>query len=73
MTPHTVDLAAQVDSVTAEHNYSIRYDVAADTRLDAIAKATALLRSDVRLRGVNDADEFAPGWWRVSLNVWEEA
>lgn len=52
-------------------SYSIAYTVAADTRLEAIEKAVAMLRSSVRLRGVGQVTEVA-GLWTVCLSVWED-
>lgn len=54
-------------------SYLLTYNVLADSRLEAIAKATAMLRSNVRLRGVQSAEQGTPGWWDVVLNVWEDA
>lgn len=53
-------------------SYLLGYEVAAATRMEAIAKAVALLRTDVRLNGVSSAEETAPGWWKVRLHVWED-
>ena len=40
--------------------------------LEAVTAAVALLRTGVRLNGVNEAIETAPGWWSVTLHVWED-
>jgi hypothetical protein len=55
----------------SEH-YSIRYTVAADTKLEAIEKATAKLRKTLRLVAVVDAKPSGPPWWTVRLQVVEE-
>lgn len=52
-------------------SYSLTYTVAASTRLEAIEAAVTMLRSGVRLRGVNSAVQ-AGSVWHVSLNVWED-
>lgn len=53
-------------------SYNLAYSVLADGRLEAIAKATALLRTGVKLRGVVSAEQGIPGWWDVVLSVWED-
>lgn len=53
-------------------SYSIAYTVVADTKLEAIEKAVAMLRTDVRLRGVDSVTSNAE-LWTVCLNVWEDA
>jgi hypothetical protein len=52
--------------------YSIAYTVAAATRLEAIEKAVAMLRRDVRLRGVGEVTQVGDRW-TVCLSVWEDA
>lgn len=54
-------------------SYIIRYVVQATTRLEAIAKASALLRTGLRLNGVSRISEISPGTWAVALHVWEDA
>lgn len=54
-------------------SYIVRYYVEAVSRLDAITKATAMLRTGVKLNGVADVQERPGGWWDVSLHVWEDA
>lgn len=48
------------------------YEVAADSRLEAITKAGTMLRSHVRLIEVQTVEELRPGTWRVSMWVSEE-
>jgi hypothetical protein len=52
--------------------YNLRYEIQAETRLEAIDKATGLLRSNVRLRGVIKAEPAFNGFWTVVLSVWED-
>jgi hypothetical protein len=54
-------------------SFSLTYTVTAATEYEAIAAAVALLRTNVRLRGVNSVQRATPTLWRVSLNVWEDA
>lgn len=54
-------------------SYLIRFDVLADGRLEAIAKATAKLRTGVKLIAVVEAEQSTPGWWSVQLSVSEDA
>ena len=53
-------------------SYNIHYSVLADGRLEAIEKACALLRTGVKLRGVVEAEQGTPGWWEVTLSVFED-
>lgn len=53
--------------------FNLHYSVLADGRLQAIEKAVALLRTGVKLRGVVEAEQSIPGWWEVTLSVWEDA
>lgn len=53
-------------------SYSLTYTVTGATELEAIANAVAMLRSDVRLRGVNSATRVSGTMWRVSLNLYED-
>lgn len=53
-------------------DYSISFTVIGSTELDAIDAAVRLLRTDLKLRGVNEAQRVLGGFWRVSLNVHEE-
>jgi hypothetical protein len=53
-------------------SYLLAFDVPADTRLAAITEATGRLRTGLKLNGVSDATETAPGLWRVVLSVWED-
>ena len=55
----------------SEHTYAIRYTVAASTYLEAVEKATALLRSDHRLIGVLSAEPMTGGLWKARLKVAE--
>lgn len=52
--------------------YSIAYTVTAQTELEAIEKAMAMLRRDVRLRGVGRITRLGDSW-TVCLSVWEDA
>ncbi len=53
-------------------SYSIRFQgIAATTELEAITKAVGMLRTGVRLNGVNRVTEHG-GLWTVSLNVFED-
>ena len=52
--------------------YSITYTVTAATELEAIEAAVDLLRTDVRLLGVNAVYRTMGMFWRVSLNVSED-
>ena len=54
-------------------SYSLTYTVTAATEYEAITLAVAMLRTDVRLRGVNSVQRATGNLWRVSLNVWEDA
>jgi hypothetical protein len=64
-------------SSSTEFTYGIKYTVQAETRLEAIAKATAMLRSGVELIAVQGAERvgFAFGVlvWEVRLKVAEDA
>lgn len=53
--------------------YSIRYTVDAATKLEAIEKATAKLRSGVRVVAVVSAAPAGIPWWVVRLKVAEDA
>lgn len=53
-------------------SYAIAFTVLADSRLEAITKAIELLRSNVKCNGVLSAEQGVPGWWDVSLHVWED-
>jgi len=53
--------------------YNIAYVVTAETRLEAIDKATTGLRSALSLRGVHRDEQLPNGQWRVVLSVWENA
>ena len=53
-------------------SYNVHYSVLADGRLEAIEKAVALLRTGVKLRGVVEAEQGTPGWWEVTLSVFED-
>lgn len=55
----------------SEHTYAIRYTVPASTYLEAVDKATALLRSDTSLIGVLSAEPMDGGLWKVRLKVAE--
>lgn len=52
-------------------DYAIKYDVQAETTYEAITKATALLRSNLRLNGVLNVAPTTPGWYEVRLHVHE--
>lgn len=54
-------------------SYQLHYSVLADSRLQAIEKAAALLRTGVKLIAVVEAEQGTPGWWEVTLAVWEDA
>jgi hypothetical protein len=54
------------------HQYTMSYEVVAYTRWEAINAATALLRTEVRVRGLVRVEEVAPGLWKVSLAVEED-
>lgn len=53
-------------------SYNLRYEVEAQTRLEAIDKATGILRTGVKLRGVISAEPAFAGFWTVVLSVWED-
>ena len=55
------------------HRYSLTYTVTAPNELEAIRKAASMLRSGVRLRGVNSVTRASGNLWRVSLNLSEDA
>lgn len=54
------------------HNYTIRYEVPAQTELEAIKKAAALLRSNYHLIAIVKAEPVAAGFWTVSMRVEED-
>ncbi len=58
---------------TAERTiaYRITYNVLADSRLDAILKAGAKLRTGVRVVELVECEQGVPGWWDVVLLVEE--
>jgi hypothetical protein len=51
--------------------YTLTYTVQAPNHLMAVMNAGALLRTGVAVTSIVDVDEFAPGWWHVSLAVEE--
>lgn len=53
-------------------SYIVRYDVLADSRLEAIQKACSMLRSGVKVNGIVEAEQSTPGWWSVALHVSED-
>jgi len=55
------------------HDYTIRYTVSAETKLEAIEKATEKLRTTLRLIAVVSADPAGKPWWTVRLKVYEDA
>lgn len=54
------------------HHYIIGYTVIAGTELEAIDAAVRLLRTDVKLRGVDEVRRVTGTLWKVSLSVHEE-
>ena len=52
--------------------YLIPYEVQAETRLDAIMKASTLLRTGLRVLNVLSVTPTVPGWWEVKLDVEED-
>lgn len=52
--------------------YRLTYTVLADSRLQAIFKADALLRTGVTVVALVECEQGVPGWWDVVLDV-EEA
>ena len=52
--------------------YFLSYSVLADSRLEAIMKAGAMLRSAVRVVGEAEAEQGIPGWWDVTFLVAED-
>jgi hypothetical protein len=52
--------------------YNVHYSVLADSRLEAITKATEMLRTGVKVRGVVEAEQSTPGWYSVILAVEED-
>ena len=52
--------------------FPITYTVTAATEYEAIQNAVALIRTNVRLRGVNSVQRVTGTLWRVSLNLWED-
>ena len=53
-------------------SFSLTYTVTASTEFEAIQNAVALIRTNVRLRGVNSVHRVTGTLWRVSLNLWED-
>jgi hypothetical protein len=53
-------------------SYSITFTVPGDTELHAIANAVAMLRSNVKLRGVLKVQATGV-YWDVTLSVHEDA
>lgn len=55
-------------------SYTIKYTVVATSRLEAIERASALLRTGLRLNSVVSADpsESKGPIWVVVLHVWED-
>ncbi|MDP2622875.1 MAG: hypothetical protein Q8Q29_03645 [Actinomycetota bacterium] len=53
-------------------SYNVRFDILADGYLDAISKATAMLRTGVKVNGVVECEPSTPGWYSVVLSVWED-
>ena len=51
--------------------YSIPYEVPAETAYAAIIAATALLRTGVEVRKVRSVNPTVPGWYEVVLEVVE--
>jgi len=49
--------------------YTIPYEVPAETRLDAIVKVSALLRTGVTVRNVIRVGPTIPGWYEVVVEV----
>lgn len=54
-------------------SYTLAYEVHASGKYEAIVKATGMLRKDVRLIAVASTEEVAPGFWKVSMKVAEDA
>jgi hypothetical protein len=54
------------------HHYIIGYTVIAGTELEAIDAAVRLLRTDVKLRGVDEVRRVTGPLWKVSLSVEED-
>ena len=52
--------------------YQLTYSILADSRLEAIMRAGAMLRTGVRVVGVAEAEQSLPGWWAVVLDVAED-
>ncbi len=52
--------------------YQLTYSILADSRLEAIMRAGAKLRTGLRVEGVAEAEQSIPGWWSVTLNVAED-
>ena len=53
-------------------SYLLRYSVLADSRLEAIQKACAMVRTGVKVNGIVECEQSIPGWWDVVLHVWED-
>jgi hypothetical protein len=53
-------------------SYNLTFTVPAETRLEAITNAVAMLRTGLKLRGVVSANATAGAYWDVVLSVWED-
>jgi hypothetical protein len=58
--------------MTQTTTYFLTYTVLADSRLAALMKAGAMLRTNVRMVGQAEAEQGVPGWWDVTFLVAEE-
>jgi len=58
--------------MTQTTTYFLTYTVLADSRLEALMKAGAMLRTNVRMVGQAEAEQGVPGWWDVTFLVAEE-
>ena len=57
---------------TQTTEYLLSYSVLADSRLEALMKAGAMLRASVRIVGEAEAEQGVPGWWDVTFLVAED-